>query len=127
MITFSYVPVCFKVDPTVLIDKIGDASDCQNWKPITHYSIVRRFIKRVLEMQVESQINLNSNQLGFVSGVPCCIFNTKIINACLKDAMEKKRNYVVAFLDIFKAFNQIINSPVKPGLPDNIVKIRADY
>lgn len=118
MLSTSYVPTELRQGRTVLIDKGGTASECTNWRPITIYSIIRRIIERALDRVIRNQIQLNCNQRGFVSGIAGCHINTKIIDAILKHATDKKRNCVVAFLDISKAFDRIGHRHIELALKE---------
>ena len=115
MLATGLVPSKLAEGKTILIPKDGDPNDCSNYRPITIYSIVRRIIERVLDRHLRQQVGLNCNQRGFVS-MPGCHVNSKLINACLLDAKEKKSDCVVVFLDISKAFDRIGHGHVERSL-----------
>lgn len=99
-----------------------------NWRPITIYSILRRIIERVLDKKLRSQIDLNINQRGFVNGISGCHVNTKLIDACLRDAKKNNKSCSVVFLDISKAFdrighNHIHNSLISMGVSSNLSRL----
>lgn len=98
MLAVGRTPVKLSEDRTVLIYKNGDVNNCSNYRPITIYYVIRRIIEKVLDKHLRNQISLNINQRGFTS-IPGCHVNSKLINACLLDAKEKKQNCVVVFLD----------------------------
>ena len=107
MLNTAYVPSSLRKGRLVLIDKGGDSDDISNWRPITIYSMIRRIIERALEKKLCTQVDINSNQRGFIKGLPGCHINTRLVNGCLLDAKHKKKNCVVTFLDISKAFDKI--------------------
>src|SRR5699024_10155506 len=82
-------------------------SDIGNWRPITIYSVIRRIIERVLDSHLRKQLDLNTNQRGFVSGLPGAHVNSRLVNACLQDSKANKRDCTVVFLDISKAFDRV--------------------
>ena len=107
---------------TVLIYKGGSATECSNFRPITIYPIIRRIIERVLDKHLRQQVSLNCNQRGFIN-VPGCHVNSRLINACLVDAKLRKRDCVVAFLDISKAFDRIGHRHIELSLEANGVSV----
>jgi Reverse transcriptase (RNA-dependent DNA polymerase). len=42
-----------------------------------------------------------------MTGIQGCHINTKIVNACLKDAKANGKTCIVSFLDVSKAFDSI--------------------
>ena len=107
MLTTGTVPTGLTDGKTILLPKNGDDTNIGNWRPISIYSILRRVIERVLDQHLRTQLDLDPNQRGFVSGTPGCHVNAALINACLKDAKEKKSDCVIVFLDVSKAFDRI--------------------
>ena len=108
MLCTNYVPKKLREGRTLLIYKgKGDVKKISSWRPITIYSVIRRIIEKVLDKLLRSQIEINHNQRGFMSNIAGCHINSKIINGCLNDAKQKKRNCVIAFLDISQAFDRI--------------------
>src|SRR5215469_10917004 len=97
----------------ILINKGGDANDISNWRPITIYSILRRVIEKALDNLLRDQVDINMNQRGFVAGIPGCHINARLINACLKDAKSKKKDYAIVFIDISKTFDHIGHNQIK--------------
>lgn len=116
MLKTSYVPTSFRLGRTVLIDKGEEDSEISNWRPITIYSVLRRIIERIIDSKLRSQVELNSNQRGFIRGIPGCHVNTKLINACLIHSRQKKYSCVVVFLDISKAFDRIGHEHIRRSL-----------
>ena len=116
MLITGTVPSKLSEGKTILIDKGGDPNSIADWRPITIYSVVRRIIERVLDGQLRAQLNLNTNQRGFVTGVPGCHVNAALINACLKDAKVGKKDCTVVFLDISKAFDRIGHDHIERSL-----------
>ena len=115
MLATGLVPSKLCEGKTILIPKDGDPNDCSNYRPITIYSIIRRIVERVLDKHLRQQIGLNCNQRGFVN-MPGAHVNTKLINACLLDAREKKADCVIVFLDVSKAFDRIGHRHVERSL-----------
>ncbi len=116
MLRSSYVPTCFRLGRVILADKGDNASEIDNWRPITIFSVVRRVIEKALESVLRTQVEINWNQRGFVVGVPGCHINSRLINACLKNAKMKKKNCVVIFLDVSKAFDRIGHDHISKSL-----------
>ena len=116
MLLTSHVPTKLKEGRTILIDKGGDETEINNWRPITIYSVLRRIIEKVLVINLRWQVNLNPNQRGFAPGIPGCMINSKIINAVLKDAKLRRRNCLVAFLDISRAFDNVGHNHIEKSL-----------
>lgn len=100
MLRTSYVPKGFRNGMMIFIDKEGDVNCVNNWRPLIIFSVIRRLIEKVLDAVVRSQSKINGNQRSFVSGIPGCHVNARLVNSCLKTAKKFKRNCVVAFLDI---------------------------
>ncbi len=113
MLRSSYVPMGFRKGRMILSDKEGEVNEISNWRPISIYSILRRIIERALD---SSQTRINCNQRGFVIGIPGCHVNARLIIACLLQAKKKKRNCVVVFLDVSKAFDRIGHDHVSKSI-----------
>ena len=107
MLITGTVPSNLKLGKTILIHKGGDENDIANFRPITIYSIIRRIIEKVLDRHLRSQINLNCNQRGFVTGLPGCHINSILMNAVLQKAKNTQSDCTLMFLDISKAFDRI--------------------
>ncbi|KAL1448238.1 hypothetical protein WDU94_006626 [Cyamophila willieti] len=107
MLKSGHCPRSFREGRTILIFKGHDEKNLKNWRPITIYSILRRIIEKVLDLKLRDEIELNTNQRGFIKGVQGCHINTKIIDACLRDAKTKKKDCIVSFLDVSDAFSNI--------------------
>ena len=107
MLATGAVPPGLRTARTVLIDKGGDPSSVSNWRPISMFSVLRRIIERVLDKRLRQQVDLCSSQRGFVSGMPGCQVNTRLVNACLTQAKANKSDCAVVFIDISKAFDNI--------------------
>lgn len=125
MLKTSYVPKGFRKGKLIFIDKEGDVHCVNNWRPLTIYSVIRRIIEKALDAVVRTQVSINCNSRGFVSGIPGCHINARLVNACLKNAKKYKKNCVVAFLDISKAFDRmghlhISKSLKSKGISDNL-------
>ncbi|WP_165480166.1 hypothetical protein, partial [Clostridioides difficile] len=69
------LPSKLKNGKTILIHKGGPVEDVNNWRPITIYSVIRRIVEKVLDRHLRRQLDLNSNQRGFRSGMPGCHIN----------------------------------------------------
>lgn len=107
MLRSSFVPTSFRSGRVILVDKGDNASSMDNWRPITIFSVVRRVIEKALDAILRTQVEINWNQRGFVIGIPGCHINSRLINACLKKSKRKRRNCVIVFLDVSKAFDRI--------------------
>ena len=103
----SYVPDGFRNVRMILIDKGGNVKSVSNWRPLTIFSVIRRVIEKALDSIIRSQVKINCNQRGFVTGIPGCHINARLVNACLLNAKKFKRNCTTVFLDITKAFDKI--------------------
>lgn len=106
MLNFNMVPSSFHEAYTILIYKSGDINNPNNWRPISICSILRRIIERVLDKRLRDYINLSSTQRGF-STSPGCHLNSSIVNGLLQQAKAMKKDMVIVFLDIMKAFDCI--------------------
>ncbi|KAG4080368.1 hypothetical protein HA402_006706 [Bradysia odoriphaga] len=107
MLSSSFVPNRFREGQLILIDKGDDVNEVTNWRPITIYSVIRRIIEKILDEKLRRQIQINRNQRGFVTGMPGCHINAKLINACLRKAKRLNENCVITFLDVSKAFDRV--------------------
>ena len=107
MLNTGTVPSAFKRGKTILIYKDGDPNDPRNWRPITIFSILRRITEKVLDRHLRDQVNLNSNQRGFVRGLQGCHVNAALINAVLSKSKNENNDCAVIFIDISKAFDNI--------------------
>jgi hypothetical protein len=128
MLVTGHTPSKLAEGRTILIHKSGNQSDLSNWRPITIYSIVRRIIEKVLDNHLRSQISLNSNQRGFVKGIPGAHINSILVNACLKKAKDEASDAFIIFLDISKAFDSIGHEHIqeslkKQGVSSNLSRI----
>lgn len=110
------MPTSFREGRTILADKDGDESELDNWRPITIFSIVRRVIEKALDSILRGQVEINCNQRGFIIGIPGCHVNAKLINACLKSAKCLKKDCVIVFLDVSKAFDRIGHDHISRSL-----------
>ena len=107
MLRSSFVPHGFRNGKMILIDKDGDVNSVNNWRPITIFSVIRRIIEKALDSVLRTQVSINCNQRGFVSGIAGCHINARLVNACLAKSKKFKRNCVAAFLDVTKAYDKI--------------------
>src|SRR6202012_1987984 len=107
MLRSYYVPDGFGNGRMILIDKGGNVTSVSNWRPLTIFSVIRRVIEKALDSIIRSQVKINCNQRGFVTGIPGCHINARLVNACLLNAKKFKRNCTTVFLDITKAFDKI--------------------
>ena len=120
MLKHNYVPSNFKEARTVLIFKSGDPENPNNWRPISICSIVRRVIEKVLEARLREYIHLNPHQRGFINQ-PGTHINTSILNACLKKSKKSKKNLILVFLDITKAFDFVGHEHVRRTLESQAI------
>lgn len=116
MLNTSTVPTKLGEGKTILIPKDGDPNAIGNWRPLTLYSVVRRVIEKVLDRHLRNQIVLNSNQRGFIAGMPGCHVNSNLVNGCLLHAKQNKSDCTVVFLDISKAFDGIGHKHIEKSL-----------
>ena len=116
MLATGYTPVKLREGKTILIPKDGDTKNISNWRPITIYSVIRRIIEKILDKQLRDQLDLNSNQRGFVDNIPGCHINARLVNACLQKAKKEKTDCSAIFLDISKAFDRIGHKHIQLSL-----------
>jgi hypothetical protein len=115
MLMRNYVPKSFREARTVLIYKSGDETDPSNWRPISVCSMLRRVAERVIESRLRPYLELSSNQRGFTS-IPGTHVNASILNACLKKSKSMKKDLVIVFLDVVKAFDNVGHSHLEQTL-----------
>ena len=98
MLRSSYVPDGFRNGRMILIDKGGNVKSVSNWRPLTMFSVIRRVIEKALDSIIRSQVKIICNQRGFVTGIPGCHINARLVNACLLNAKKFKRNCTTVFM-----------------------------
>lgn len=109
MLSAGHVPACLSRAKTCLIPKSGcvDLASISSWRPITMFSVLRRVIEKTLDYHLRRQIDLCPNQRGFILGKPGTHLNAGHVDGYLKHAKSNKKNLVLVFLDVAKAFDSI--------------------
>lgn len=93
MMKFNVVPTLMREGRTVLIYKEkGDKKDPNNWRPLTISSVIRRALEKSYDERLRHYLQFNNNQRGFTI-MPGCHINSTILNGCLLDARQNKKNF----------------------------------
>lgn len=122
-----YFPILCKENRTTLIPKPNkNASNVENWRPITIGSILSRMFSSILDGRLRSGITQNIRQKGFTSESRYKL-NIKLMNAAL-DHCKRNRGGAFTIVDISKAFDTILHSAVRPclarkGVPTPIIDL----
>lgn len=129
MLNTAYVPASLRIGRTILIYKgKGSRNKITSWRPITVYPILRRIIEKVLDTELRKQAKFHRCQRGFVRGTPGCHVNSRLMEAIIKDAKNKKKDAVITFLDVVGAFDNIghghiIKSLQAKGVSEDLIKL----
>lgn len=129
MLKVSYVPKCLSNATTSLLVKDID-SDLKNigsWRPITMFSVLRRVIGKCLEFHIRKQIDLCPNQREFMLGQPGTYLDAGHVDGYLKHAKHNKKDLVLVFFDISKAFDSIGHEHILRCLESQGVAINLRY
>lgn len=102
----QFIPSCFKIARTILLDKGGNCKNFNNWRPISICSVIRRIFEKILDRRLRTYICFNENQRGFTN-TPGTLINTSILNSILQFSKRKNCNCCIFFLDISKAYDNI--------------------
>lgn len=106
-IIHNHYPTSLKEIVTVLLPKKdADLHEPGSWRPIGITSIMRRVLNRILDVRYRRYVSFNENQRGFVKS-PGCHISIRIIDGCLRQAAEEKRECYVTQFDVTKAFDHV--------------------
>ncbi|CAB0027819.1 unnamed protein product [Trichogramma brassicae] len=101
------VPSCWSESNTILLYKKGDPGDIGNWRPISLADTVPKLFAAVLADRVKEWAVTNAvyskSQKGFLQFEGCFEHNF-ILQEILRDAKDRKREVMVAWLDLSNAF-----------------------
>lgn len=111
--------------------KTGDASDKNNYRPISLATIVAKILDSLLNDVMLRHVHLNDAQFGFRAGL-----STESAILCLKQAVryytERKTPVYACFLDLSKAFDTVLYDKLwcrlgAAGVPADIVSILKNW
>ena len=106
IVKWNYVPEPLKKARTTLIYKKGDATKCENFRPITITSVLRRLFEKILDKRLRSYIIIDECQKGFMNA-PGCLLNTNKLDCLIKDAKANNKSLDVLLLDVEQAFDNV--------------------
>ena len=121
------VPTAFKEARTILLPKSGDATDPNNWRPITICSLIGRLYAKLLAGRLSKCANLSERQKAFVP-VDGCGENTALLSSVIAHAHKVKTQVHIAFLDLAKAFDTVPHTSIlralrRKALPEHFIAI----
>ncbi|CAB0033875.1 unnamed protein product [Trichogramma brassicae] len=109
------VPSCWSESNTILLYKKGDPGDIGNWRPISLADTVPKLFAAVLADRVKEWAVTNAvyskSQKGFLQFEGCFEHNF-ILQEILRDAKDRKREVMVAWLDLSNAFPSLPHSSI---------------
>ncbi|KAG7305138.1 hypothetical protein JYU34_010626 [Plutella xylostella] len=90
----------------IVKNRTGDASDVNNYRPISLATIVAKVMDSMLDKQLDKHLHLHDAQFGFRSGL-----STETAILCLKHTVryytDRKTPVYACFLDLSKAFDLV--------------------
>lgn len=90
----------------IIKNRTGDASDVNNYRPISLATTVAKVLDSVLDKQLDKHISLHDAQFGFRSG-----HSTETAVLCLKHTVryytDRETPVYACFLDLSKAFDTV--------------------
>uniref|UniRef100_A0ABD2WJG2 Reverse transcriptase domain-containing protein n=1 Tax=Trichogramma kaykai TaxID=54128 RepID=A0ABD2WJG2_9HYME len=107
------VPSCWSESNTILLYKKGDPDDIGNWRPISLADTVPKLFAAVLADRVKEWADAvySKSQKGFLQFEGCFEHNF-ILQEILREAKDRKREVVVAWLDLSNAFPSLPHSSI---------------
>lgn len=105
--------------------KTGDASDINNYRPISLATVLAKVLDSLLNDTMQQYVELNEAQFGFRAGM-----STESAILCLKQAVryytDRKTPIYACFLDLSKAFDTVMYGRLwrklqTAGVPSEIV------
>lgn len=113
------VPRCWKNSITVLLHKKGERSEISNWRPIAMGDTAPKLLSAVLADRLTcwatSNKRLSPSQKGFLQYEGCYEHNF-VLQEILQDARLRKREVVVAWLDLTNAFGSVPHASIHEAL-----------
>ena len=115
---------------TILLEKSGDLTDVNNWRPITIGSILLRLFCKIWDSRLRKKVSINPRQKAFVP-VDGCYENVKTLQNVIRHYNKSKKELNIVFLDLSKAFDTVLKSSVmkaliRKGVPDDVRNLIDD-
>ncbi|CAH2106699.1 unnamed protein product [Euphydryas editha] len=107
-ISHCYLPedLMYTVVVPIVKNKTGDASDINNYRPISLATIMAKVLDSLLDKQLLKNMKLNDNQFGFRPGL-----STESAILCLKQTVQyytgRCTPVIACFLDLSRAFDLV--------------------
>ena len=115
LLSTGLFPDQWRRNRTTLIPKAGkDASDPNNYRPITISSLLARLYSGLLDSNLRKVVRNHDRQKGFVQESGCAV-NCTILDHVLC-AARKGQELTLCQLDISKAFDTIPHGAISPAL-----------
>ena len=104
----SRVPSAWKHSTVTLIHKGGEPSEMRNWRPISLQLTCYKIYAAIIARRIASWATETSSfsQKGFLAYDGCSEHNF-LLRSILGDSRKKKRNVILAWLDIKEAFPSV--------------------
>lgn len=128
-------PDHFKLANVIPIFKMGDKSECCNYRPISITSCMAKIFERCLVNRMENFVTkhniLSSKQYGFRSGKSSDDAIAYLVSS-IQELLENKKKVITVGLDLAKAFDTIchdtlLNKLDRYGFRGNILKLLSSY
>jgi hypothetical protein len=107
-LTTGVVPSKLKIAKVIPIFKSGDASDINNYRPISLLSSFSKILEKIVQNRLVKYLDLfnliTPQQFGFRSGHSTTHPMTLLLNK-VTDALNKKKHSIILFCDLKKAFD----------------------
>ncbi|KAL0852559.1 hypothetical protein ABMA27_016978 [Loxostege sticticalis] len=107
-VSHCYLPedVMFTVVVPIIKNKLGDASDLSNYRPISLATVIAKVLDGLLDRRLGEHIQTHDAQFGFKPGL-----STESAIFCLKQTVQyytaRKTPIYACFLDLSKAFDLV--------------------
>jgi hypothetical protein len=107
-LTTGVVPSKLKIAKVIPVFKSGDASDINNYRPISLLSSFSKILEKIVQNRLVKYLDLfnliTPQQFGFRSGHSTTHPMTLLLNK-VTDALNKKKHSIILFCDLKKAFD----------------------
>lgn len=128
-------PDCLKIGKISPIYKAGDPTQVQNYRPITVICTFSKILESLLKNRISTYINkyigFDTFQYGFIKDSSTLCATTDFINY-ISTELDRKKQAVVVFIDLKKAFDVVdhsvlLNKLNRMGIRGNALSVIETY
>uniref|UniRef100_A0ABD2WIM9 Reverse transcriptase domain-containing protein n=1 Tax=Trichogramma kaykai TaxID=54128 RepID=A0ABD2WIM9_9HYME len=120
------VPQCWKSSSTILLHKKGDRADIGNWRPIAMGDTTAKLFASLIADRLTTWAVVNQrispSQKGFLPYEGCFEHNF-VLGEILRDAKTRRKEVVVAWLDLSNAFGSVPHASIHEALDRHSVPL----